>query len=54
MGNLDEWLLGHVNHMTSRYFGFTFDSTVEFTVPIIILGGIIVAWIAYRPKRTRY
>jgi hypothetical protein len=54
MGNLDLWLLRSVNKMVSHYFGFTFDNTAEFLVPAIILGGIVAAWIAYRPRRTRY
>jgi hypothetical protein len=54
MGNLDAWLLRSVNKMVGHYFGFTFDNTAEFIVPAIILGGIVVAWIAYRPRTTRY
>ena len=54
MGSLDTWLLRSVNKMVSHYFGFTFDNTAEFIVPAIILGGIVVAWIVYRPRTTRY
>jgi hypothetical protein len=54
MSGLDEWLLRSVNKFASHYLGFTFDTTAEFTVPMIVLGGIIIAWIAYRPRRTRY
>jgi hypothetical protein len=54
MSGFDEWLLRSVNKFTSHYLGFTFDATAEFIVPTIILGGIVIAWIAYRPRRTRY
>ena len=54
MSNLDAWVLGHVNRFVDHYMGFTFDSTAEFTVPTIVLGGIVVAWIAFRPRKTRY
>jgi hypothetical protein len=54
MGNFDAWLLQTVNKFTNHYMGFTFDATVEFTVPTIIVGGMIVAWLAYRPRKTRF
>jgi hypothetical protein len=54
MSGLDEWLLRSVNKFTAHYLGFTFDASAEFIAPTIILGGIIIAWIAYRPRRTRY
>ncbi|MGB8842705.1 MAG: hypothetical protein WCC64_16725 [Aliidongia sp.] len=54
MGNWDAWLLRSVNKMVSHYFGFMFDNTAEFIVPAIILGGIVIAWIAYRPRPPKY
>jgi hypothetical protein len=54
MGNLDQWVLDHVNRFCNHYLGFTFVDTAEFSVPLIVLGGIVVAWMFFRPKRTRY
>jgi len=54
MDSLNAWLLRSVNKMVSHYFGFTFDNTAEFLIPTVILAGMAIAWIAYRPRPTRY
>jgi len=54
MGNIDAWILRMANQSIGKALGIVFTDSLEITAPVIIIGGLIVAVIVFRPRRTRY
>jgi hypothetical protein len=54
MGNVEGWILKMANQSVGRWIGWNFTNLAEIGVPVIILGGMIVAWIVFRPRPPKY
>ncbi len=54
MTGFDSWVLTMANRYIGKPMGFYFSDSMEITVPVIILVGLILGWIYMRPRRSKY
>jgi hypothetical protein len=54
MGNVEGWILKMANQSVGRWIGWNFTNLAEIGVPFIILGGMIAAWMVFRPRPPKY
>ena len=54
MGNIEGWILKMANQSVGHWIGWNFTNLAEIGVPFIILGGMIVAWMIFRPRPPKY
>ena len=54
MTGFDSWVLTVANRYIGKPLGFYFSDSMEVTVPLIIIIGLILGWIYMRPRRSKY
>jgi hypothetical protein len=54
MASVDAWIIHAANVTVGKALGIVFDQAIEIVAPIILIGGIIAAWIAFRPRKPKY
>ena len=54
MTGVEVWILHAANATIGKALGIVFDQAIEVVAPIIIIGGILVAWYVFRPRTPKY
>jgi hypothetical protein len=54
MSGVDSWVLTMANRYIGKPLGFYFSDSMEITVPVIIIVGLVLGWIYMRPRRSKY
>ena len=54
MASVDAWIIHAANVTVGKALGIVFDQAIEVVAPIIIIGGILVAWYVFRPRKPKY
>ena len=54
MNGISAWIIHAANVTIGKALGIVFDQAIEIVGPIIIIGGLLLAWYVFRPRKPKY